>query len=243
MISALLPLALFWILPPAQAKPKEIYLGISSASALPYVESVTQGGKVQVTGGILKNLAEALFKEMDISPVLVVLPKKRVAPDLISGDIGAVCYANESWYPGLEKKLFWSKEITTNTNLIVSTNKKPLKKIEDLHGEQVGTVVNFIHKNLEPYFEKNLIQRENGPDNESNLQKLIHGRIKYILLPSLEYTYHKKKYPQLVGHDLGIDTVDIKCAVSKKADLDLVRLNQVIDKLKKNGTIDKIFHL
>lgn len=222
--------------------PKKAYFGIANETSLPFIEIKNSAVKPEITRGILKDLAEALFKEMNIEPVLVLLPKKRVAPDLISGDLSIVCYANEAWFPNLADQLQWSDPITTNSNLVISLSKNRPKKIEDLYGKQIGTLVNYFYSKLNPYFEKNKIIRDNGPNNDSNLQKLIHGRIDFMVLSNLEFDYYKKIYPQIVATNLLQESVKVKCAVSKKSDIDMKALNKAIETLHNNGTFEKIFN-
>jgi polar amino acid transport system substrate-binding protein len=223
-------------------KPQKAFFGVSMETSLPFIEIINGSTKPEIKSGILKDLAEALFAELKIEPVLVLLPKKRVGPDLVSGELSIVCYAHESWFPNSKQDLLWSNELTTNTNLIVSLGKKRAKKIEDLYGKNVGTIVNYVYKNLESYFEKNKIYRENGPNNESNIQKLLHGRIDYLILSNMEYGYYKKTHPQLVADDLGMDTSRVKCAVSKKSGINLELLNQAIEKLRASGKLAHIFN-
>lgn len=224
------------------AKTKAVYYGIANETTIPFLEIDNSKGHPEVKSGILKNIANALFKELGVQPTLVLLPQKRVGPDLVAGEISAVCFVHEKWFPKeYESQLLWSKEIGTNTNYIVSLGKKPVTKIKDLYGKQVGGIVNYFYENLDPFFAKGLIHRENAPNTESNVEKLIHGRIDYILISNLEYAYYKKKYPQLEAYDLHLDTVQVKCAVSKKAGIDMADLNKAIEILKKNGTFEKIF--
>jgi polar amino acid transport system substrate-binding protein len=225
------------------SKPKAAYVGIPIETRMPFLEVENSLTKPKIKSGILKELAEALLKELGIAPTLVLLPKKRIAPDLISGDISIVCYTNEAWIPHAAKEMHWSKDFATNTNLIVGVraNNSKVKGIEDLYGKNVGTIINFFYQNLDPYFEKSLILKDPGPDNESNIKKLLFGRIDYMILSSLEFDFHKKSHPQLVAYDLGLDLVKVKCAVSKKSDINLPQLNKAIDKLQQNGTLRKIF--
>jgi len=242
---------LFFLSPPLLAqnstllkpkKPQKAFFGVSMETSLPFVEIINASTKPEIKSGILKDLAEALFAELKIEPVLVLSPKKRVGPDLVSGDLSIVCYAHESWFPNTEEHLLWSNELTTNTNMIVSLGKKRVKKIDDLFGKNVGTIVNYVYKNLDPYFEKNKILRQNGPNNESNVQKLLHERIDYLILSNLEYYFYKKSYPNLVADDLGMDTSRVKCAVSKKSGIDLNQLNIAIEKLRASGKLAQIFN-
>ena len=225
----------------SNAKPKIVYYGVANETNLPFVEVDNSKGYSQISGGILKKLAEALSKELGLNSSLVLLPQKRVGPDLEAGDLSLVCFVHENWFPKeFTAKLLWSDALATNTNLIATAKQKPVSKIEDLYGKQVGTIVNYFYKTLDPYFEKNKIIRETGPSTSSNIQKLIHGRIDYMIISNMEFNFYKKKYPQLQAYDLKMDILNVKCALSKKADIDIEDLNQAIANLKKTGALDKI---
>lgn len=224
------------------AKTATLYYGIANETNSPFVEVETRNGRTEVKDGILKNLAEAITKEMGVTPSMVLLPQQRVGPDLDAGEISMVCFVHESWFPKeLGSKLLWSDELTSNTNYIATMNSKPVSKIEDLYGKQVGTIVNFYYKKLDPFFDKGTITKEPGPSTGSNIEKLIRGRIDYMIISNLEYDYYKKKYPHLRSYDLGLDTVKVKCVLSKKASVTLDQLNKAIANLKKSGRLDKIF--
>ncbi|WP_413290648.1 substrate-binding periplasmic protein [Bdellovibrio sp. HCB337] len=238
-----------WLLlvsPPTGAKEvvqpqKTAYFGITNETTLPYIEIKHSDTKPEITKGILKDLAEALSKELKVKPVLVLLPQQRVAQDLVAGDLSLVCYLHESWLPNSSKIIEWSEPIATNTNLIVNLGKTRPKKVADLYGKQIGAIVNYSYKELDPYFEKNLIRRENAPNNESNIKKLLHGRIDYMILSNLEFEFHKKAHPKIVAYDLHLDSVQVKCALSQKSGIALRDLNKAIEILRSNGTLDKIF--
>ncbi len=213
--------------------------GINTDFAMPLVQ-IKRNDPPQLQNGILKDLGEALSKEMKLKPVWVLLPKKRVAPSLLSSDASIICHINEVWQPALKEKALWSHDLYRATNVIVFTKKKVIRSVQDLSGERIGTVLNFIYTNLDPHFAKGDIKRENGPNNESNIQKLIHDRISYIVMSNLEFNYYKKIHPQLNFADLGMDTVTTKCALSRKGEVSLAQVNKAIDAIKKNGTLDRI---
>ncbi|MBS1969977.1 MAG: transporter substrate-binding domain-containing protein [Bdellovibrionales bacterium] len=226
----------------AFAKTKTLYYGVANETNLPFVEVDYSNGRAEVTGGILKKLADALTNELNLKPGIILLPQKRVGPDLVSGELGIVCFVHQSWFPPeLTNQLLWSDELTSNTNLITTIKGKPVSKIEDLFGKQVGAIVNYYYKKMDPYFESGKITKETGPSTASNIQKLLHGRMEYMIISNLEYDFYKKKNPELRSYDLGLDTVKVKCALSKKAGIELGELNKAIAALKKNGTLDKIF--
>jgi polar amino acid transport system substrate-binding protein len=190
-------------------------------------------GRAEISGGILKKIADAITGELSLKPEIILLPQKRVGPDLIAGEISIVCFVHESWFPPeFTKQVLWSDELTTNTNLIATLKGKPINKIEDLFGKQVGVIVNYYYKKLDPYFESGKILKETAPSTASNIQKLLHDRIEYMIISNLEFDYYKKTNPELRSYDLGMDTVKVKCALSKKAGIKLSELNKAITALK-----------
>lgn len=226
----------------AFAKTEMLYYGIANEMNSPFVEVDTSKGRVEITGGILKNLAEALTQELGLKPSMVLLPQQRVGPDLVNGQLGMVCFVHESWFPkDLASQFLWSDELTANINYIATINGKPVHKVEDLFGKQVGTIVNYYYKILDPYFDKGKIIKDTGPSTSSNIQKLVHGRIDYLIISNLEFDFYKKRNPKLRSYDLGLDTVKVKCALSKKSGITLEQLNKAIASLRKNGTLDKVF--
>ncbi|WP_413290650.1 substrate-binding periplasmic protein [Bdellovibrio sp. HCB337] len=217
-----------------------IFIGVNVNYTMPLVEIKNPLFNPEIESGILKDLAEAITQELKLKPVWLLLPKNRVAPSLLSGDVAMVCHLNEVWQPKIKKDVYWSQELYTSTNVIVHHGKKPINKASDLYGERVGTVMNFIYQNLDNEFAKKKIIREDGPNNEANIRKLKYGRINYIVMSNLEFDYYKKIYPTLESADLKMDSVETKCALSKKAPITLQQLNRAIDTIKKNGTFQKI---
>ncbi|WP_374029056.1 substrate-binding periplasmic protein [Bdellovibrio bacteriovorus] len=214
--------------------------GVNMDYALPLVGIQRPNNGPELTTGILKDLGEALSQEMGYKPHWILLPKKRVAPSLASGNVQILCHLNEVWQPAIKDDVWWSQDIYRSTNLIVYTTAKPVRSLADLNGERVGTVLNFIYQNLDSSFAKKTILREDGPNNESNIRKLLNGRLEYVIMSNLEFNYYKKLYPSLKETDLGMDNVMTKCAVSKKSKLSIDQVNRALSSLKKTGTIDKI---
>jgi polar amino acid transport system substrate-binding protein len=214
--------------------------GVNSDYAMPLVSIKRIQNTQQLDGGILKDLGTALFKELSLTPEFTLLPKKRVAPSLLSGTVNMVCHLHESWQSKIASDVFWSHELYRSANLVVYIGNKPIRKLKELAGQRLGGVLNFVYTDAEDLFAKNIVHRENGPNNESNIQKLLNGRINYIIMSNLEYDYYKKIYPNLDRADFDMDALHTKCALSKKSKITLENLNKAIATLKKNGEIERI---
>lgn len=243
MFAVVLATLLFWNMPGiAKTKSGEATLkyGVNSNYAMPLVETRRTQDVVTLDSGILKDLGEAIYKELKIPLKIYLVPKRRVAPSLVSGNVAMVCHLNEVWQTAIKDDVLWSIDLYRSTNLIVYLGNKPIQKIKDLHGERVGTVLNFVYQVMDEHFKKGVI-REDGPNNDANIQKLINGRISYAIMSNLEFAYYKKMYPALESADLGLDTVITKCALSKKQDIITIdELNKALNSIKKSGQLDRI---
>lgn len=236
-------LALIVCLPAlAQSRQENVKIGVISDYAMPLLKLKNTENTRELQGGILKDLGLEIAKELERTPQWSLLPKRRVAPALIAGDIDFICHANEIWQPVIRNDVLWTQELYRSNNVIVFFKQtKALKNIKELHGKRVGTVLNFIYTSLDDEFQKGAIQREDGPSNESNIQKLLHNRLNYIVMSNIEFQYYKKSYPDLVDVDFGLDSVMTKCALSKKSKISLSALNRALENIKKSGTLEKIF--
>ncbi|UXR65445.1 transporter substrate-binding domain-containing protein [Bdellovibrio bacteriovorus] len=213
---------------------------MNSDYAMPLVDIQRSETSASLKDGILKDLGEALSKELGIPLNTLLLPKQRIAPALLSGRISLICHSSEIWQSKIKAQVFWSHDLYTSTNFVTYLKSRSPRNKKELHGERIGTVLNFIYGGLEEEFQKNLIQREDGPNIGSNVQKLLKGRVNYVLMSNLEYNYFKKSFPALQFSDFGQDSVITKCALSKKSGISLSQLNRAIDTIKKNGTLEKI---
>lgn len=219
---------------------EKIYFGVNANHTLPLVEIYPPPHSPEVESGLLKDLGEAIASELKLKPTWILLPKNRIAPSIVSGDIDVICHIHKIWQNGIRDDVFWSDDLYTSENVIIHTNPKSIQKIKDLQGERVGTVLNFIYQDLEPAFVSKQIIREDAPTNQSNIQKLIHGRLDYVVMSSIEYDYYSHIYPILRESDLKMDSIRTKCALSKKSKISLSQLNRAIDSIKKNGIYLKI---
>lgn len=225
----------------ALAKEKQVLrYGVNSNYAMPLLglTRLPQGQVLQE--GILKDLGLALAKELKCEPQFILLPKIRVAENLKAGSVDILCHLNEVWQPAIKNDVYWSDALYESRNLIVHIDSKPIKRISDLYGARVGTVLNFIYQNLDPYFAKKQILREDAPTNESNIQKILKGRIDYLVMSNLEFDFYKRIYPNLDAVDLNMDSVQTKCALSKKSSIRQESFDKAIFNIQTTGVLRKI---
>jgi polar amino acid transport system substrate-binding protein len=217
-----------------------IVFGVNMDYAMPLVQIKNEGGKSELISGILKDLGEELSKELKVTPKWFLLPKRRVAPALITGRVDILCHLNEVWQPKISNDVWWSNKLYRSSNVLVFSKDHPITSIKEVYGEPVGVVLNFIYTGLDSFFKAGTIKREDGPNNLANIHKLLKGRINYVVMSNLEFAYYGYLFPSLTSLDLDMDVVQTKCAVSKKSHLKIDDVNRAIATMNRNGSLAKI---
>lgn len=217
-----------------------IVFGVNMDYAMPLVQIKNESGNSELTRGILKDLGEALAKELKVTPKWFLLPKRRVAPALSSGRVDILCHLNEVWQPKIKDDVWWSNKLYRSSNVLVFSKDHQVTSIKEIYNEPVGVVLNFIYTGLDPLFKTGTLKREDGPNNLANIHKLLKGRINYIVMSNLEFAYYGYLFPSLNSLDLDMDVVQTKCAVSKKSPLKIEDVNRAIATIHRNGVLSKI---
>ncbi|WP_413584224.1 substrate-binding periplasmic protein [Bdellovibrio sp. HCB274] len=225
---------------PALAKATTITFGVNSDYAMPLLKIAYSGERPELDEGILKDLGEAISKELNVEPKWFLVPKNRVAPSLSAGKVDILCHLNEIWQPKIVNDVWWSAPLYKSSNVLVFLKQPNPSSLKDIRGETVGTVLNFIYTSLDPQFKNGSLKREDGPNNVANIQKLLKGRLRYIVMSNLEYAYYKNIYSSMNSAELDMDVVMTKCAVSKKSNLKIEDVNKAIANIHRSGKLNSI---
>jgi len=191
--------------------------------------------------GIVPDYMQALAEILGVSIKSEVLTRYRLEPFLLKGDLDILCYTSRVWATQ-EKALQWSQPLFSKSEVLLG--KKPLpKNIEDLKGQRVGTMLQYIYPRLTRYFDKKILIREDGPTEELNLKKLLAGRILYIVTDELYIDYFKTKNPKIESgrERLKIQKYPVECSLGPKSKVTLKDLNSAIEQLQKTGKLRTIF--
>lgn len=191
--------------------------------------------------GILPDYIQALAEILGVSIKSEVLTRYRLEPFLLKGDLDILCYTSRVW-SSQEKALQWSQPLFSKHEVLLG--KKPLpKNLEDLKGQRIGTMLQYVYPRLTPYFDKKILIREDGPTEELNLKKLMAGRIDYIVTDEIYIDYFKTKNPQFEkGQErLKLQKYPVECSLGPKSKVSLKDLNSAIEQLQKSGKLRNIF--
>lgn len=211
---------------------------VSTGSAMP----MTEFHHETLTAGLLKEVGDALARELQLDPAYLVLPRKRVEAALLSGQADLLCDLRPEWLDG--KQWHWTESVFSNNMIIVSRSETPsLARLSQLSGERVGTVLGYRY----PEVEKRLgtsFERDDAATDELNTSKLLNGRFSYMMSNSLYYDYQRKVHPKGSRLNRTVFTVrqfDTYCALPPKGKLDIDKVNRAIQALRRRGEMQAIY--
>lgn len=224
---------------------KPVVYGLNDTNSPPFLIYDSAKDYPQIVGGLFLDIGLEIGRKLKRPVTFMLSPRKRLDSGLAEGRIEFVCYNAEAWAGEFAKDYLWSLPIFKHSNYIVFNSKykgnADLKTIKDLKGKTVGTTLGFVYPNLMDYFKEGTVIREDVLSGSANISKLNAARIPYIILNNLEYNYYKKTNPDLQRAPFEIDPMLVKCAVSKKSDLQIKDINSAITELKRSGRLQKIF--
>jgi polar amino acid transport system substrate-binding protein len=220
------------------ARAERIIFAVSTGSAMP----MTQFQHETLTAGLLKDMGDALARELRVNAVYLVLPRKRVEAALLSGQADLLCDLRPEWLDS--KHWVWTEPVFSNNMTIVSrADTAPLARLSQLRGQRVGTVLGYRY----PELEKRLgaaFERDDGITDEQNTSKLLSGRFNYMMSNSLYDDYQRKVHPQAALLNRAVFTVrpfDTYCALPPKGRLDPEQVNRAILTLRRRGDMQAIY--
>lgn len=189
-------------------------------------------------GGIHYELAQALARKLDRQLVTHVLPRKRIAMALESGQGDLLCLYLPQWLPG---RYQWSQPFFPQTELLVTALQAPApQSLSDLAGQPIGTVLGYRYPELELAL-GTAFRRADVGSNALNLRKLGAGRISYVATIKLFYDYRLRQGEKLrVPPPLEIKRYLTRCALSQNSKVPLADVDNAIGELLSEGTIARI---
>lgn len=192
--------------------------------------------------GVVVDYLNALADELHIKFKINLLPRLRI--DNYKNEKHDInCYSSYAWNDNA-KAFLWSRPIFYKRELIVGTVPLP-SSINNFENATIGTIHGYKYPALEKAFAEKKLLRDDAEDEESNINKLIYGRIKYASTDEMFYQYFKKKHPEhfakLSKEYLVVNELPIQCALSTHSKLSLEKLNHAIDAIITSGKLKRIF--
>lgn len=191
--------------------------------------------------GLLPDYVKALGEILGRKTSLTLLTRYRITSFLKSGKSDLLCYSSRAWAEEKDQ-LSWSKTLFMKREVILGPSPMPTK-ISDLGGKTIGTILYYVYPRLDPFFNSRRISREDASSEEANLNKLVKGRIQYVVTDEIFLDYFKLKNPKIEeGRSrLFLQEYPIQCSVGKLGTVNVKDLDKAIEKLKSSGQLEALF--
>ncbi len=225
-------LALMTLCAPAQAQQEFVFIAATN-NTMP----LAQFDGRRLTGGILKDLGDAIAERLNRNAVYLDIPSKRVWDVLAKGEADGVCYVLPEWAEG---SFNWSKPLIPDGTAVIAHPSAPvLRRLKDLANKPVGTVLGYHYPEVEVL--GNQFVRDDAPSMEHNLSKISAGRRQYAIVELTALAYRLRIAPKVkLRTDLVVVNFKARCGFSKRSAVPFASVEQAIAGLLGDGSIDRI---
>lgn len=219
----------------AHAAEPEIVFIAPTNHAMPWAHF--QDGKLDA--GLLKDLGEAIAQGLGRRAKFISASSNRVRSLLFDGGADALCYVRPEWIDGVYN---WTPSFIKDGAVVAARVGVPvITSLAELSGKPVGTVLGYRYPELESALGHKFV-REDAPAMESNLRKLIAGRMEYAILEKIMLDYHLRLDKSIkLRTDLLYVSFDAQCAFSRSSVIPFSDVELVINTMIKDGHVNEIF--
>ena len=193
----------------------------------------------QLDGGIHFDIGQALARSMGRQAKFLTLPRQRMVKALETGNADVICGYIPQWLHG---RFNWTQPfLPTVEVLLTSVASERPRKLADVSGEVIGTVLGYKHPELERVLGAGFV-RDDGPTTEASLRKLSVGRMRHAVTSEYIYYYRLKQRdpPMAVHPPLLVKRYMTQCAVSPKGQVTLAAVDAAIGQMVRSGGIEAI---
>jgi len=215
-------------------------ISFSRSASEPYVYI----DKRQLTGGVLKELVDALSKQSGITMQYILVPKRNQEQEMSEGNIDGSCLISPNDL--LNASSFqWSSVLYEEEDVLIVRKEdvNNINNITSLYGHKVGTIQAHSYPHLDPYFKNNSIQRVENKKLANNINQLRFGVVDAVVDTKLAVGHciqKKNMQDKLVVSNKVIDKQELHCVFRKDMRVSLDKINSALSILKEKGVIEKI---
>ncbi|MDG5493820.1 transporter substrate-binding domain-containing protein [Niveispirillum sp. BGYR6] len=223
---------------PACARQGNLIMAYGDFNEPPYAW-VNDGG---LAGGFLHELGLALAEILDRDPQFRHLPRNRLGPELVSGNIDLYCLASAGQEPGFTESAFSTPLFIEQDIIVLSRHFNSPPTLAGLAGKRVGSVLGAVYPPmLEGLFNNSSLIREDARSDTANLRKLAGGRLDAVVLSATAWRQATQANPALAEtaqtETLGLPPVSRACLVSPAGTVTVAAVNSALQTLRDNGTL------
>jgi polar amino acid transport system substrate-binding protein len=217
------------------ARALDLVVLVDTGTEMPMVKVVDQ----QLVDGIHHDVGQAIAAALGRRAVFRLLPRKRITDALAAGEADLLCLYLPEWLPG---PFDWSRPFFPLAEVIISNRNAPRPRaLRELAGKRIGTVLGYRHPGLDEVLGSSFV-REDSASSELNLRKLAAGRIQYAITSAiyLDYRLQLNDPPLDLHEPLLVKTYRLQCAVSRRGQLPVARIDEAIAHIAKDNTLAHI---
>jgi polar amino acid transport system substrate-binding protein len=192
----------------------------------------------KLTGGILKDLGEAIARRVGRHAVFVSVAGDQVAAALSAGKADGICYVRPFWIDG---DFHWTLPVIPDAELVASLPEAPVvRSLLDLRDRPVGTVSGYRYPRVEQVLGLRF-QRLDSATMEDNLRKMTQAGARHTVLGRSTMVYQLKINPALkLRPDLVIASFTAQCAFSRQSEVPFAEIDKAIRGMLADGTVKGI---
>ncbi|MCV2369808.1 substrate-binding periplasmic protein [Roseateles oligotrophus] len=215
---------------PAAASPLRFI--VDTSVSLPYAKF--ENGELK--SGLSFELGVELARHLKREAKFVPVARKRIGQTLESGQADLICGYAQGWLPG---PFQWSRPVAQHMELLISRADVPApQRLSDLAGQSIGSIAGFRYVALELQLGAQFV-RDDGPDAEALLRRLAAKRISHAIVSRsyLDYRRREGGFAVALHPPLVIEKMDLRCALSPKAELSLQQLDEGLTEMQTEGSL------
>ncbi len=192
----------------------------------------------ELSGGILKDMGDALGVRLQRKVRFVAIPSRRVGIVLDSGQVDGVCLVRPGWIDG---DFNWSPDLIPTGGVVMARHDAPpVRSLRQLRGETLGTIAGYRYQIVGSLLGPDFV-RDDAPSGEHVLRKLLAGRTRYALMESNTAAWYvKNDRTRSIRLDLVYETSSAQCAFSRRSAIPWPELRQASTGMLHDHTVDKI---
>lgn len=195
----------------------------------------------RLSGGIAKELLDALSVRLNRSVEYLDLPRGRVVEWLVTDKADISCFLNPQWVPA-SYKLSWTPVLFHTRQYIVRRSEdSPVRSNQDLFGKRIGTTRGFSYPELKPLFETNTAVRDDAESLEKNIQRLEQGRIDLVMTVDLSYGHYQQHFDssKLAADPLWAEPAQVYCALNPHNSALVGQIQKQLSLMQQQGIVEK----
>jgi polar amino acid transport system substrate-binding protein len=192
----------------------------------------------KLTGGILKDLGDAIGQRLGRHSVYVSVAGDAVGAALSKGKADGICYVRPFWIDGA---FDWSRPLIPDSELVASHPDEPVvRSLLDLRDRPVGTVKGYRYPRVEQVLGLRF-RRIDSLTMEDNLRNVMLGNARHTVLAQSTLAYQLKINKSLrLRPDLTFASFTAQCAFSRRGNVPFSDVDKAINSLIDDGSVKRI---